>query len=164
MGRVGEKDGELNFQNVRKKRVQIFPTKRKVLVKYGVVLNKGWYHLLSYSLTLSSVIFLWIFGVCVFLFKYTISTSIICVSLKELTLIASNQQIYDFYKWEILEKKKHCESKFLISIQCNTDSCCEDITYITGSINMYLYGSVSLLAPKYICISPNKICVAVSPS
>ena len=36
--------------------------------------------------------------VCV-LFIYTISISIIiCVSLEELSLIASNQQIYDFYK------------------------------------------------------------------
>ena len=32
------------------------------------------------------------------LFIYTISISIICVSKDELSLAASNQQIYDFYK------------------------------------------------------------------
>ena len=52
------------------------------------------------------------FGVCVcvcvfFLFIYTISISIICLSLEELSLIASNQQIYDFYKWAIFEEKRH---------------------------------------------------------
>ena len=41
----------------------------------------------------------WCVCVCVcFLFIYTISISIICLSLEELSLIASNQQIYDFYK------------------------------------------------------------------
>ena len=36
--------------------------------------------------------------VCVFLFIYTISVSIICVSLEELSLITSNEQIHSFYK------------------------------------------------------------------
>ena len=36
--------------------------------------------------------------VCVCFVYYTISISIICVSLEELSFIASNQQIYDFYK------------------------------------------------------------------
>ena len=50
------------------------------------------------KLTLSSVIFLWVFGVCVcvfvcvcVLFIYTISIIIICVSQEEPSLIASNQ-------------------------------------------------------------------------
>ena len=33
------------------------------------------------------------------LFIYTIFISIICVSQEELSLIASNEQIYDFYNW-----------------------------------------------------------------
>ena len=45
--------------------------------------------------------------VCV-LFIYTISISIISVSQEEPSLIASNQQIHDFYKQIIFEKKKHC--------------------------------------------------------
>ena len=44
--------------------------------------------------------------VCI-LFICTISISIFCVSQEELSLIASNQQIYDFYKWVIFEKKIH---------------------------------------------------------
>ena len=46
---------------------------------------------------LSNVIFLYLFGVCV-LFIYTISMSNICVWQEELSLIASNEQIYTFYK------------------------------------------------------------------
>ena len=60
------------------------------------------HHLFSYYWRLSSVIFLWVFGVyapCLFTFIYSISISIICVSQEQLSLIASNQQIYDFYKW-----------------------------------------------------------------
>ena len=49
----------------------------------------------------------WCVCLCV-LFIYTISISIICVSQEEPSLIASNQQINDFYKWIIFEKKKHC--------------------------------------------------------
>ena len=30
------------------------------------------------------------------------------VSQEELSFIASNQQIYAFYKWVIFEKKRHC--------------------------------------------------------
>ena len=42
------------------------------------------------------------------LFIYTISISIICASLEEPSLIASNQQIYDCYNWIIFQKKRHC--------------------------------------------------------
>ena len=47
---------------------------------------------------------------CVLLI-YTISISIICVSQEEPSLIASNQQIYDFEKWIIYEKKRHGEKQ-----------------------------------------------------
>ena len=70
-------------------------------------------------LTLSTVIFLWVFGVGVgvdvgvyvyVLFICTICISIICVSQEEPSLIASNQQIYinryNFYKWIIFWKEK----------------------------------------------------------
>ena len=40
-------------------------------------------------------------------------------------------------------------------IPCNTDSCCE---YITGCVNIYLYGCVSLSAPHVLCIF---VCVCV---
>ena len=45
--------------------------------------------------------------VCVLLI-YTISVSIICVSQEEPSPIASDQQMYDFYKWIIFEKKRYC--------------------------------------------------------
>ena len=44
-------------------------------------------------------------------------------------------------------------------IQCSADSRCE---YIAGGVNIYLYGCVSLLAPKYalwVCVC---VCVFVS--
>ena len=96
--------------------------------------------------------------VCV-LFIYTISISVICVSQEETDLIASNQQIYDFYKLiiEIFEKYRHWKVNFwyhwiiyLINY-CNKGSCCE---YIKGGVNIYLYGCVSLLALEcavYVC-------------
>ena len=65
-------------------------------------------------LPLSSVRFLEVFSVCV-LFIYTISISIICVSEGELSLIASNEQIYNFCKWVIFEKKKLWKVSFDIS-------------------------------------------------
>ena len=66
--------------------------------------------------------------VCVLLI-YTIS--ITCVSQEEPTLIACNQQVYDFYKW---------------IIECNKGSCCE---HVTDGANIYLYGYISLLALKH---------------
>ena len=87
-----------------------------------------------------------------FLFIYTISISIICVSQEELNLIASNEQIYDFYNRAFL--KRHF-------IQCNADSCCE---YMTDDVNTYLYGCVSLLVPEcvgylsvYVCKTHTKV-------
>ena len=77
--------------------------------------------------------------VCV-LFIYTISISILCVSREELSLIKSNQQTCDFYKWAIRKYLISANNSFSV----NTDSCCE---HITGGVNIYLYGCVSLLAP-----------------
>ena len=51
--------------------------------------------------------------VCVFvLFIYTISVSIIYVSREEISVTASNQQIYEFYKRVIFEKKTSWEVNF----------------------------------------------------
>ena len=76
----------LNFQNFQKEGgeegggVQIFPIKREGLVK----LKEGGVGLFNYSFPV---------------FIYTISISIVCVSQEEPSLIVSNQQMYDFYKW-----------------------------------------------------------------
>ena len=78
---------------------------------YGVQLLHVWHFTHSQAC--------WVFDVCVcvcvyvcvsvcVLFIYTISISIISVSQEEPSLIASNQQIHDFYKQIIFEKKKHC--------------------------------------------------------
>ena len=60
------------------------------------------------------------------------------VSFEEPSLIALNQQIYDLYKWIIVEKKRHREKYFFdiseLSIQCNKDKCCE---HITDGVNIY---------------------------
>ena len=55
------------------------------------------------------------------------------------------------------EKKRHYGKYFFdiavyITIQCNTDSCCE---HIAGGVYIYLYGCVSLLVPDcamYLCV------------
>ena len=65
--------------------------------------------------------------------------------------IKSNQQIYDFYKWVVFEKKRHCEKvNFDINelfIQCDTDCCFDHIP--GGGVNIYLYGCARLLAPEW---------------
>ena len=50
------------------------------------------------------------------LFIYTILISIILVLQEERGLIASNEQVYDFYKWVIFEKKGIVENFFLMSV------------------------------------------------
>ena len=65
--------------------------------KMGVCFKKGGYHLFSNSVVLSSVIFPLVFGVCVFCL-FTPLLSIMCVLQEEASLLASNQQIYHFYK------------------------------------------------------------------
>ena len=90
----------------------------------------------------------WCVCMCV-LFIYTISISIIYVSQEEPSLIASNQQIYDFYKWIIFEKKRHC-GKYIfdigeVFIQGRKDNCCE---HITRGVNIHFYGCVILLPPE----------------
>ena len=76
-------EGGLISQNLPKKGVCNFSHKKGHAGKLGkVVLNKG--VSLIFILTLSNVIFLWVFGLCVYvlfiLFIYTISISILCVS------------------------------------------------------------------------------------
>ena len=66
---------------------------------------------------------------------FTPFLSVFFVSQEEPSLIASNQHISELF------------------IQCNKNSCCE---HITGGVNIYLYGCVSLLAPEsvvslYVC-------------
>ena len=104
------------------------------------------------------VLSLWVFRVqvCV-LFIYTISISIVCVSQEKLNLIESNQHIYGFFKWAIFKKQRHLE-RFVFDISelfihCNTHNFCE---YITGGVDTYLHGCVSLLTPEcalwlYLC-------------
>ena len=80
------------------------------------------------------------------LFIYTISFSIFCVSQEETTLIASNQQINDFYKsmWKINFTSQHCGKRIVISelfIQYNKDSC--------YNILIWLYVSL-----HFVCQSP----------
>ena len=65
-------------------------------------------HLLKVCVCVCVCVCVFVF-VCV-LFIYTISISIICVLQKEPSLVASNQQIYDFFKWIIFEKRRHCRS------------------------------------------------------
>ena len=102
------------------------------------------------------LIFLWVLDVrmhVLLTYKISIgsSVSIICISQeeKDFSLIASNQKIYDFYKWVTFEKKRHIGKYILdiseLFIQCNIDSCRENIT---GGVNIYLHESVSLLAPE----------------
>ena len=55
-------------------------------------------------LTLSKVIFLCLCGVCILLI-YLTSITILCVSQERLSLVESNQQIYDFYMCVILKSK-----------------------------------------------------------
>ena len=93
--------------------------------------------------------------------KRLFSISIFCVSEVWLSLTASNQQICDFYKWVIFEKKRHYGKKILniseLFTQCNTDNCCEHIT----SANIYLNECVSLLAPGCAVCLCVCICVCV---
>ena len=87
----------LSFWNFSKKGASDFSHKKGGVGKIRwVVLKKG-----------VSLTFLPTKLVCV-LFIYTISISILCVSREEGSLTESNQQIYDFYKWVIFEKQRHC--------------------------------------------------------
>ena len=108
--------------------------------------------------------------VCMYLFcLFTPFLSVLFVSHKKNpVLTAFNQQIYDFYKGIIFEKKIHCivESKFLISVnysfnQCKRSSCCE---HITGVVNIYLYECVSLLAPECAVCVCVFVCVILNQS
>ena len=110
-----QKKKGFQFSNFSKKRggIQIFPIKMEGLVKQlgilGVFFLKRGGLSLIFILTnpFQCYLSLSVWCVCV-LFIYTVSISIICVSQEEPNLIASNQQMYDFYKWIIFEKESHC--------------------------------------------------------
>ena len=129
--------------------VRIILRSLRVTISYISILFGLIFRTFHKKLTLSSAFFPLLFSVRVYVcFVYlNHSISIVCVSRER--LIESNQQIYDFYKRVIFEKQKHCGEYIFdtsdLSIQCNTHSCCEDIT---GAVNMYLYECVSLLAPE----------------
>ena len=96
----------------------------------------------------------WYVCVCVcVLFVYTIYICIICVSKDEHSFIASNRRI-------CLLQLNFCGTLWKVNfwyqwiihliIKCNKCSCSEQIT---GGINIYLYGCVSVLAPECaVCI------------
>ena len=118
-------------------------------------LKKEGYHLFSYQLTLSSIIFHWVFGackcVCVCVFcLFTPLVSVFVFYRKNLVLVASNQQtlwllqVNNFLKEMTLWKANFWYQWIINSMfQCNKDSCCE---HIAGGVSIYLYGCVSLLA------------------
>ena len=92
----------------------IYLIKREGLLKRGVVLKKGvslifiltncWQCYLSLSVWCECVCLVYLHHFCQYL----------CVSWEELSLIESNQQIYDCNKWVILKSKDIVESKFSI--------------------------------------------------
>ena len=85
------------------------------------------------------------FGVC-FMFIYTISISIICVSQEELGTTSTSEQFF--------KRKDIVESKFLISVNCLVRYRSLLSSHDRG-VNIYLYGCVSLLAPEcavYLCV------------
>ena len=98
--------GDWFFKIFEKRGVQIFPINNGAVGKIGGVVvfkkKKG-----------GGVIFLWVFSVCV-LFIYTMSISTICASQEKPHFIATNQQIYDFYKLIIWKRKDIVKSKFSI--------------------------------------------------
>ena len=88
--------GELSFQNFSKKESLDFSFHKNVGVgKIGGVVLFSLIFLLTNPFQCYFSLSAW--WVCI-LFIYTISVSIICVSQGEPSFIASNQQIYDFYK------------------------------------------------------------------
>ena len=79
---------------------------------------------------------------------YALSISIACTSQEELTLIKSNEQLYDFYKW-VFKKKRHC-GKYIFDISelilSNKHSYCD---HINGGFNIYLYGCLRDIKSEY---------------
>ena len=96
-GEKGEGGGGVEFQKFSPKEggSEFFHKKGGVCkiggcFKIGDITNK-------HQLTLSKVIFLSVCGLFGFLI-YTIYINVLCVSQEGLSLVESNQQIYDFYK------------------------------------------------------------------
>ena len=101
--------------------------------KIGEVVSKKGVSLIFILTNPFHVIFLWLFDVLYYHF----------VLQEEASLIASNQQTYDFYKWIIFEKKRHSGKEIFdiseLFIKFNKDSCFE---LITGGVSIYLSGCV----------------------
>ena len=137
-----------------------FSYKKGAVGKIGgkVVLKKGVSLIFVLSNPYQCYLPLGVWYVCVLFIYTTISTSIICISKKNLNFIASNQQTCDFYKWVILKRKGIVVSKvqfwYQWIIQCNMDSCCENIT---GGVTIYLHGCQSI-GP---CVCSVSVCVCV---
>ena len=74
--------------------------------KIGGVVKKG--VSLIFILPLPNVTFFRVFGVCVCVCFVCLFTPFLSVLFVFHSLIASNQQIYDFHKRIIFEKKRHC--------------------------------------------------------
>ena len=55
--------------------------------------------------------------------------------------------------------RKNIVSLHLLFIHFNRDSCCE---LVTGGVNIYSYGCVSLLAPESVCVLRVCVCVCVA--
>ena len=89
--------------------------------------------------------------VCVFCLLTQFLSLLFSFHRKKLVFsLVSNQQIYDFCKWIIFEKKRLWNVNFWyqwiihLIIKCIKGSCCE---HITGGVNVYLFRCVSLLTP-----------------
>ena len=99
---IKEGKGRLSFRNFQKRDGSDFSHKKGGIGKIGRgCFKKG---VVSFILILTNPfqcylsLSVWCVCLCFFLFIYTISIGIICVSQKEPSLIASNQQMYNFYK------------------------------------------------------------------
>ena len=138
----GRGEGGLSFKNFPKKgKVQIFPTKREGLVKYGgVVLKKAGYHLyLIFKQAFSNAIFCSVCETCVFMSFFAHLNYFYHVFHR---LTESNQQLWDFYMGITFEKQRYygplqCKclmsmSDLLSVIQITA------VSIITGSVNIYL--------------------------
>ena len=150
---------------------QNFHIKRESLVKLSGCCKKGGYHKLT--LTLSKVIFLSLFGVCVL---YHFYQYFLCFNRKDLVLVLteSNQYMYDPFKWTTLNSEDIVDlftnSKDIVNlyevnlcirqsfIHYNTGNCCGRIA---AGANIYLYVCASILflvcpACLSVCFISNK--------
>ena len=93
--------------------------------------------------------------VCVFVSVFCLFRhffSIACFTIEELSLIASNQQIYKFYRWVVFETKIHCGkqifdiSELLSVIQRAAVRTCQVVL-------IYIYWVCQSIGPWVCCVS-----------